>query len=148
MLTYNKLKVKNKDFRNFYKKETKDIKHKRIHEYDNDKIIGLFLKKVGENIVNKPSGVLIQNIGYFHIYMIPYERVSRYGLGILSRYKITFTPTDKSIFRNWSMDYHFSEVITKKLKKKLKEGYKYYNSILDICDIDSYGIGKPVKTKK
>ena len=61
----NKLKTVNKDFRNFYKKETVDIKHKRIHEYQNDQIIQLFLKKMTEKLVENRAGIHINKIGYF-----------------------------------------------------------------------------------
>lgn len=142
MLTYNKLKVLNKDFRNFYKKETRDDINGRLHEYDNDKIIRLFIKKVAENLIDTPSGVHIKNIGYFHVYMIPYERVNRYNGRIDRRYQLTFTPTDNSYFRYWSMDYKFSRIVEAKLRKKLKKGYRYYNMANAVSKIDPYKIGK------
>ena len=95
MLCYNNLKVNNKDFRNFYKKETKDDIKNRLHEYVNDKIIKKFLSKTAKYLIEKPSGVHIKNIGYFHVYMIPYERVSKYNGSIQPRYKLSFVPKDK-----------------------------------------------------
>ena len=142
MLVYNKLKVNNKDFRNFYKKQTKKDSKNRLHEYDNDKIIRLFLKKVSKYIVEKPSGVHIKNIGYFHVFMIPYERVSRFNGQILPRYKLTYTPTDNSYFKYWSMDYQFREKVQNKLTLMISKGYKYYNMVDAVSDIDSYRIGK------
>lgn len=145
MLAYNKLKVNNKDFRNFYKKETKDNVSKRLHEYDNDRIIKLFLQKTAKYLIEKPSGVHINKFGYFHVYMIPYERVSRYDGSVQPRYKLTFTPTDYSPFRYWTMDYQFREDLTKKLNKKISQGYKYYNMADAVSNIDPYAIGKKIK---
>lgn len=142
MLCYNKLKVNNKDFRDFYKKETKKNIKGRLHEYDNDKIIKLFLKKTADYLIEKPAGVHLKNIGYFHVFMIPYERVSRYDGSIQPRYKLTFTPTDKSYFKYWSMDYQFREKLDTRLKNKIKSGYKYYNLANAVSNINPYKIGK------
>ncbi len=142
MLCYNNLKVNNKDFRNFYKKETKDDIKNRLHEYVNDKIIKKFLSKTAKYLIEKPSGVHIKNIGYFHVYMIPYERVSKYNGSIQPRYKLTFVPTDKSYFKYWSMDYQFKEKLEAQLKEKINEGYKYYNMANAVSNINPYSIGK------
>lgn len=145
MLSYNKLKVNNKDFRNFYKRETKSNVKGRLHEYTNDKIIRLFLNKVANYIVEHPAGVYIDRIGYFHVYMIPYERVSRFNGKINPRYKLTFVPTDRSIFRYWSMDYQFRNKIVNNFNKKIKDGYRYLNLSDSVSNIDPYIIGKKIK---
>ena len=51
MILKNNLKIINKDFRNYYRNVTKNDKKIRLHEYDNDRIIQLFTKKVAKNIL-------------------------------------------------------------------------------------------------
>lgn len=148
MLTYNNLKTLSKDFRNFYKRQTKKEKHNRLPDTVNNDIIRLLLKKVAERLVNTPSGVLLQNIGYFHVYMIPYQRVSRYNGKIEPRYKLTFVPTDNSYFKFWSMDYAFTKQLEDALRDKIKEGYIYYNVADSVSNINPYTIGKSKKINK
>ena len=76
------------------------------------------------------------------MYMIPYERVSKYNGYIQPRYKLTFVPTDKSYFKYWSMDYQFKEKLEAQLKEKINEGYKYYNMANAVSNINPYSIGK------
>ena len=53
----NPIKCTNKDFRNYYKRRTRDIIDQRLHEYVNDRIIMLFLKKIGEKLIEYRAGV-------------------------------------------------------------------------------------------
>ena len=102
------LKVLDKDFRNFYRKKTKNNIKKRLHHYDNDKIIRLFLKKIGDKMIENRSGVLINRIGYFFVYKHPFVFRTRIGMKHLKRYIPTFIPIENSIFKYWSMDFKFS----------------------------------------
>ena len=79
------LKVLDKDFRNFYRKKTKNNIKKRLHHYDNDRIIRLFLKKVGDKMIENRSGVLINRIGSFFVYKHPFVFRTRIGMKHLKR---------------------------------------------------------------
>ena len=72
MILKNNLKIINKDFRNYYRNVTKNDKKIRLHEYDNDRIIQLFTKKVAKNIIESKSGVHIKRLGYFYNHRIPW----------------------------------------------------------------------------
>lgn len=124
------IKCVNKDFRDFYRKETADATHKRLHHYDNDKIIQLFLKKVAEKVIEYRAGVHINKIGYFFVYKHPFNKFppSLYRKH-LKPFMLTFIPTENSIFKYWSMDFKFNRVLREKMEANIKKGYRYLNMI-------------------
>lgn len=135
------LKVVNKDFRNFYKKKTADIKNRRLHEYDNDRIIQLFLQKVGEKTVENRAGVHIEKIGYFFVYRHPFKFPPRLYLPHLKPYMLTFLPTDNSIFKYWSMDFKFNRSLQTKMEQNVKRGYRYLNLMMGVSKKEYMYIG-------
>lgn len=135
------LKVVNKDFRNFYKKQTRHIIDKRLHEYDNDRIIQLFLKKVGENLIENRAGVHIDKIGYFFVYRHPFIFPPRIGLPHLKPYMLTFIPTENSIFKYWSMDFKFNRTLMQKMEQNVKKGYRYLNLMMGVTKKEYMYIG-------
>ena len=135
------LKVLDKDFRNFYRKKTKNNIKKRLHHYDNDKIIRLFLKKIGDKMIENRSGVLINRIGYFFVYKHPFVFRTRIGMKHLKRYIPTFIPIENSIFKYWSMDFKFSTKIVNGIDNRIKNGYRYLNLMNGINKSDYIYIG-------
>ena len=135
------LKVLDKDFRNFYRKKTKNNIKKRLHHYDNDKIIRLFLKKIGDKMIENRSGVLINRIGYFFVYKHPFVFRTRIGMKHLKRYIPTFIPIENSIFKYWSMDFKFSTKIVNGIDNKIKNGYRYLNLMNGINKSDYIYLG-------
>lgn len=134
----NPIKCINKDFRNFYKKETEDIIDKRLHEYDNDRIIHAFLQKMGEKLITNRSGIFIEKMGYFFVYAHPYKFQPRLGKNHLRPYLLTFIPTRNSIFKYWGMDFKFIRSLEQGLKKNIKKGYRYLNMIKSINGINEF----------
>ena len=135
------LKVLDKDFRNFYRKKTKNNIKKRLHHYDNDKIIRLFLKKIGDKMIENRSGVLINRIGYFFVYKHPFIFRTRIGMKHLKRYIPTFIPIENSIFKYWSMDFKFSTKIVNGIDNRIKNGYRYLNLMNGINKSDYIYLG-------
>lgn len=136
------IKCVNKDFRNFYKMKTSEIKEKRLHEYDNDRIIQLFLKKVGEKLLEYRSGVHINKIGYFFVYKHPFDKfVPSLYKNHLKPYMFTFIPTENSIFKYWSMDFKFIRSMENKLRENIKKGYRYLNMINGVSKKEYMYIG-------
>ena len=135
------LKVLDKDFRNFYRKKTKNNIKKRLHHYDNDRIIRLFLKKVGDKMIENRSGVLINRIGYFFVYKHPFIFRTRIGMKHLKRYIPTFIPIENSIFKYWSMDFKFSTKIVNGIDNRIKNGYRYLNLMNGINKSDYIYLG-------
>lgn len=135
------LKVLDKDFRNFYRKKTKNNIKKRLHHYDNDKIIRLFLKKIGDKMIENRSGVLINRIGYFFVYKHPFVFRTRIGMKHLKRYIPTFIPIENSIFKYWSMDFKFSTKIVNGIDNRIKNGYRYLNLMNGINKSDYIYLG-------
>jgi len=135
------LKVLDKDFRNFYRKKTKNNIKKRLHHYDNDKIIRLFLKKIGDKMIENRSGVLINRIGYFFVYKHPFVFRTRIGMKHLKRYIPTFIPIENSIFKYWSMDFKFSTKIVNGIDNSIKNGYRYLNLMNGINKSDYIYLG-------
>ena len=135
------LKVLDKDFRNFYRKKTKNNIKKRLHHYDNDRIIRLFLKKIGDKMIENRSGVLINRIGYFFVYKHPFVFRTRIGMKHLKRYIPTFIPIENSIFKYWSMDFKFSTKIVNGIDNKIKNGYRYLNLMNGINKSDYIYLG-------
>lgn len=141
-----KKRIVNKPFRDYYRKETKNIKHLRLHEYDNDRIIQLFMKKVSEGIVENRAGVHINKIGYFFVYRHPFEFPPTInGKHHLKRYMPTFIPTENSIFKYWSMDFKFERPIYARIDSKIKEGYRYLNLMLGVTKRDYMYLGAAKK---
>lgn len=134
------LQCVNKDFRDFYKKKTRDIKEKRLHEYDNDRIIQLFLKKVGDNLVENRAGVHIHKIGYFFVYKHPFKFAPRY-LPHLKPYMLTFIPTENSIFKYWSMDFKFEHGLVQRMEQNVKKGYRYLNLMMGVTSKEYMYLG-------
>lgn len=128
-LAPNTLKCVNKDFRNFYRKKTVDIMHKRLHHYDNDKIIQLFLKKMAEKLIENRAGVHINKIGYFFVYKHPFKFPPSLYRRHLKPFMLTFIPTENSIFKYWSMDFKFNTTLRLKMEANIKKGYRYLNMI-------------------
>ena len=135
------LKVLDKDFRNFYRKKTKNNIKKRLHHYDNDRIIRLFLKKIGDKMIENRSGVLINRIGYFFVYKHPFVFRTRIGMKHLKRYIPTFIPIENSIFKYWSMDFKFSTKIVNGIDNRIKNGYRYLNLMNGINKSDYIYLG-------
>ena len=135
------LKVLDKDFRNFYRKKTKNNIKNRLHHYDNDKIIRLFLKKIGDKMIENRSGVLINRIGYFFVYKHPFVFRTRIGMKHLKRYIPTFIPIENSIFKYWSMDFKFSTKIVNGIDNRIKNGYRYLNLMNGINKSDYIYLG-------
>ena len=140
-LTPSTLKVLDKDFRNYYRKRTKDNTKNRLHHYDNDRIIRLFLKKVGDNIIKSRSGVLINRIGYFFVYRHPFIFRTTLRGKHLKRYMPTFIPTENSIFKYWSMDFKFSTKIMEGIDNNIKNGYRYLNLMNGVSKTDYIYLG-------
>lgn len=125
-------------FKKFYKKATKHNMAGRIHEYVNDRIIRLFLKKVHERLINNRSGVHIKRIGYFYVHMVPFNIFYKKSL---NKYQVAFVPTDKSIFKFWSMDFFFDARIGKRVQERVKNGYRYLNMIKGVTKEDNFYLG-------
>lgn len=121
----------NKDFRDFYKKKTQDAKDRRLHEYENDRIIQLFLQKVSERLVENRAGVHINKIGYFFVYRHPFKFPPR-SLPHLKSYMLTFIPTENSIFKYWSMDFKFDKGLVRKMEENVRKGYRYLNLMMGV----------------
>ena len=128
----NPIKCTNKDFRNYYKRRTRDIIDQRLHEYVNDRIIMLFLKKIGEKLIEYRAGVHINKIGYFFVYRHPFKFPPRVFPPHLRRYMFTFIPTENSIVKYWSMDFKFNKNLVEKLNENVKKGYRYLNLMMGV----------------
>lgn len=140
------IKVVNKDFRDFYRKETANIKHKRLHEYTNDRIIQLFMKKVTQGVIENRAGVHINKIGYFFVYRHPFVALSEINkFRYLKRYMPTFIPTENSIFKYWSMDFKFEYTVYKRIDEMLKKGVRYLNLMLGVTKADHMYLGAAKK---
>ena len=140
MLSKEDKKIYGNGFRDYYKKRTILEKDKRLHEYDNDRIIRLFIKKLKDKIINTPSGVHINRIGYFYVHMIPFN-IKWYTIKKIKKYHPTFIPTEASIFKFWTMDFHFSRNLINEIQKRVKDGYRYLNMIKGISRTDYYYLG-------
>ena len=139
------LKVVDKDFRNYYRQKTANNIPKRLHEYTNDKIIRLFLKKVAEEIVRNRAGVHIDKIGYFYNHMIPFKFTPSFTRKInLKKYYTTFIPTHDSLFKYWLMDFKFNHNIVKNMNERVDKGVKYLNMINGVSEEDYFyqGVNK------
>jgi hypothetical protein len=121
------LKCINKDFRNYYKKKTANNIKKRLHEYDNDRIIQLFLRKMANYLVEYRAGIFIDKIGYFFVYKHPFKFAPSLTRNHLKPYMLTFIPTENSMFRYWSMDFKFNRNLRARMEKNVKSGYRYLN---------------------
>lgn len=123
--------VWNKDFRNYYKRRTADNMEGRLHEYVNDRILKLFIKKVADRLVNYRAGVNIKRIGYFFIFRRPFDFYRRETKRFkhLKKYMPAFIPTTRSIFRYYSIDHEFHHKIYKRLNERVNQGYRYLNMI-------------------
>lgn len=141
-LTESTLKCVNKDFRNYYRKVTRGKPKIRYdnYEYDNDKIIQLFLKKVADKLVENRAGVHINRIGYFFIYRHPFVFPPR-KIPHLRTYMPTFIPTDGSIFKYWSMDFKFNRSLDDRIQKEVRKGQRYLNMMLGLPTKNTMYIG-------
>ena len=137
----NPIKCVNKDFRNYYRSKTVNIKHKRLHHYENDRIIQLFLKKVSEKLLEYRAGIHIKKIGYFFIYRHPFKFPPSAYKKHLKNYLLTFIPTENSIFKYWSMDFKFVKTLQEKVDKNVKKGYRYLNMINGVSKKEYMYIG-------
>lgn len=126
-LAPNKIKCINKDFRDYYKRRTTDNIKKRLHEYDNDRIIQLFLKKMADYLIEYRAGILINKIGYFFVYKHPFKFAPSLTRNHLKPYMLTFIPTESSIFKYWSMDFKFNRSLRQRMETNVKKGYRYLN---------------------
>jgi hypothetical protein len=139
-LAPHKIKCVNKDFRGFYRAKTREIMDKRLHHYDNDRIIQLFLKKIAEKLIESRAGVHVNKIGYFFVYRHPFRFPPSFRRH-LKPYMLTFIPTENSIFKYWSMDFHFVRGLEKKLDENVKKGYRYLNMINGVSKKEYMYIG-------
>lgn len=139
-LAPNHIKCVNTDFRNFYRKETAHIKNKRLHHYENDRIIQLFLKKVSEKLIEYRAGIHINKIGYFFVYKHPFKFPPTFR-NHLKPYHLTFVPTENSIFKYWCMDFEFNRTLVKKLDTNIKNGFRYLNMINGVSKKEYMYIG-------
>lgn len=135
------LKTLNKDFRNFYRKQTKDIMHKRLHHYDNDRIMSLFFKKMSEDLVEYRAGIHIKKLGYFFIYKHPFKFPPSAYLNHMKPYYPTFIPTENSVVKYWSMDFKFNRVLVAKIDTYIRKGYRYLNMINGVSKKDYMYLG-------
>ena len=141
MIARPKTTVYGNDFRNFYKRQTVDIKSQRLHDYENDRIIRLFLKKVRDRLINNPAGVHIKRIGYFYVHMIPFNLLWNYKGQKVHKYHPCFVPTDNSVFKFWTMDFHFTRSLVKSIRDRLKNGHRYLNMIKGVTVVDHFYLG-------
>ena len=141
MLSKAKQTVLGADFRNYYRKVTAHEKNKRLHEYENDRIIRLFIKKIQERLLTNRSGVHIHRIGYFYVHMLPFNLLWNYKNKKVNKYQLAFIPTDNSIFKYWGMDFHFARKLNKEVQDRIKDGYRYLNMIKGLSRVDHYYLG-------
>jgi len=127
----------NKDFRDYYKKQTQDNKAGRLHEYVNDKIINLFWKKVGEQISEHRSGVYVENIGYFFNLMSPMTQFI--GHIKCPRYQPILAPTENSPFLYW--DVTFNRCIKRAVQVAINNGKCYINLMNSIIKTRTFLMG-------
>ena len=97
-------------------------------------------EKLKDKIINTPSGVHINRIGYFYVHMIPFN-IKWYTIKKIKKYHPTFIPTEASIFKFWTMDFHFSRNFVNEIQKRVKDGYRYLNMIKGISRTDYYYLG-------
>ena len=147
MILKNNLKIINKDFRNYYRNVTKNDKKIRLHEYDNDRIIQLFTKKVAKNIIESKSGVHIKRLGYFYNHRIPWIIFPIKTKKHAYKYITSFIPTDNSILKYWSFDFMFLPSIEKEIKSKIKNGYGYLNMVKGLSKTNNYYLGAPYRSR-
>lgn len=140
------LKPFDKDFRNYYRKVTANEKHKRLHHYDNDRIIRLFLQKVAERIVDYRAGVNIKKIGYIFVYKHPFLNfVPSLYYNHLKPYMITFIPCENSILKYWSIDFRINKGLRQKMENNVKKGYRYLNLMRGVSKKEYIYLGAPPK---
>lgn len=140
MLVKGKRKVFGTEFRDYYRKATKNDKRK-LDRTDNEKIIRLFIKKLVEKITINPSGVHIRRIGYFYVHMMPFNVLWGYKGKYVFKYHPCFIPTRNSIFKFWGMDFHFSRKLNADIQQRINDGYRYLNMIRGVSDVDYYYLG-------
>jgi len=102
------------------------------------KIIDCICKHIGQGVTDYPGGVIVEELGYFFIWMPP--RKGTFGIkkegGIEEGYNYhtnhhmyfpTFLPFKPKVrtLQAWTMDKTFCNNIKQELCRKLKEGGKY-----------------------
>lgn len=143
------LKPIDTDFRNYYKSVTRDNIKDRLHHYDNDRIIRLFINKLTEKLLENRSGVLVKRIGYFFIYRHPFLNFTpSLWRNHLKPYMITFLPTDDSIFKYWMIDFRVNRTIVKKLSENVKKGYRYLNLMHSMISNENINLGGQLRRIK
>lgn len=130
-----------RDFRKFYLNKTKNNKKNRLDDYENDRIIRLFINKLKTKLIEYPSGIHINRIGYFYVHMLPFNMMWNYKNQKVNKYHLTFVPTFRSIFKFWSMDFHFTRSLGERLQNRIKNGYRYLNMIRAVTKKDYYYLG-------
>lgn len=140
-------KIVRHDFRKFYRKATRDNIPKRLQDFENDRIIRLFLNKVSDRIATNKAGVHIKRIGYFYVHMIPFKFYT-ITTNLPYKYQLAFIPTDKSIFKFWGMDFQFSSPLQKKVQAMYKKGHRWLNMIQGVTKIDHFYLGAHNATKR
>lgn len=90
-------------------------------------VVSNIFKKIKYHMINHPSGVHIEGMGYFFIYMVPFHRTFTYRG--LREYQGTFVPTYNSKIKNWCFDFAFSKQVFKQVRKRVRAGHRYLNMI-------------------
>lgn len=116
--------------------------HRRITSY--------FWGLVATNLIEKKAGVLVNNLGYFCISMVPVKQIP-YKKAISGRYlnphtesrvyfPVLITSKTDKLFNLFNMDRSFSKKIRDGINRKLKDGFKYINMYkeINLTFIDRY----------
>lgn len=140
-------RIINKDFRDYYRKRTSKDISKRLHEYDNDRIISLFTKKLAEKVVENKSGVHVKRLGYFYNHRVPWIIFPIKTKKHTYKYVTTFIPTKGSSLKYWSFDFKWQVILVKKLKEKINAGYGYLNMIKGLSKWNGFYLGAPYHSK-
>lgn len=91
------------------------------------KVVARIFKKIRDHMIDHPSGVHMEGIGYFFVFMVPFHRTFTYKG--LREYQGTFVPTYGSKIKNWCFDFALSKKIFKGVRKRVRSGHRYLNMI-------------------
>ena len=90
-------------------------------------IVSRIFRKIRDHMINHPSGVHMEGMGYFFVFMVPFHRTFTYRG--LREYQGTFVPTYGSKIKNWCFDFALSKQIFKGVRKRVRAGHRYLNMI-------------------
>lgn len=105
-------------------------RHSEIDTINKDKklfnsLLQEFLYRISINIIDNPSGVFLDGIGYFHVQRK--EPVLLLTENFSAEYVPAFHPTKNSPFLNFTFDRTYSVSIKKTVNKQASKGKKYLN---------------------